>query len=180
MKLWAALSNAIAGWMMIVRGETDWRQRFSLTTPGLVTALIVFVFAAFLAVAVASMSIGMPSLGGVLTAMFVLALPVTSLVVTLLGTRLMLKSAEPVHDMLVPGIYATTAFLIIEGLLAMIGGPVVLLSWLGLAYLLFALARAATAWTIGVSAGFAVLTVVLLVAMRVALYMLSTQAGSPL
>jgi hypothetical protein len=180
MKLWAALSNAVAGWMMILRREPDWRERFSLTMPGLVTALAVFAFVAFLAVAVASMSIGMPSFGGVLTAMFVLALPVTSLVVSLLGTRMLLKSMHPVNDVLVPGIYAVTAFLIAEGLLAMIGGPVVLLSWLALGYLLFALARAATGWTVGVSAGFAVLSVVLLVAMRMALYMLSMQAGSPI
>ncbi|WP_332698791.1 hypothetical protein [Devosia sp.] len=178
MKLWAALSQAVAGWMMILRGEPDWRERFSLTAPGLVTALVIFGFVAFLAVAVASMSIGMPSFGGVLTAMFVLALPVTSLVVTFLGTRILLKTAAPIYAVLVPGIHALTAFLITEGLLAMIGGPVVMLSWLALAYLLFALTRAATGWTIGVSAGFAVLTVVLLVAMRVALYMLSTQAGS--
>ena len=63
----------------------------------------------------------------------------------------------------------------------MLGGPVVMLAWLGLAYMLYQLARAAAAWTVTISAGFAVLTVVLLVAMRLALYMLSTTAaGSPI
>lgn len=173
MKIWSAIADAVTGWRMILRGEAGWRERFSMTMPGLITALIVFAFMAFVAVAIASMSIGMPSAVGVLAAMFVLALPVTALVVTLLGTRIALKSDEPAYPVLVPGIYALTAFLIAEGLLAMIGGPVVMLAWLGLGYLLYRLARMATTWIIGIAAGFAVLTVLLLVAMRVALYMLS-------
>lgn len=173
MKIWGAITDAIAGWMMILRGEPGWRERFSITTPGLIAALVVFAVMAFVAVAIASMSIGMPSVVGVLAAMFVLALPVTSLVVTVLGTRMVLKSEEPVYPVLVPGIYALTAFLITEGVLAMIGGPVVMLAWLGLGYLLYRLARVATGWNVGIAAGFAVLTVVLLVAMRMALYMLS-------
>ncbi|MHA6689923.1 hypothetical protein [Devosia sp. A449] len=180
MKVWAALSNAVAGWMMILRGDAGWRERFARTMPGLTTALIIFAVIAFLAVAFASMSIGMPSLFGVVAAMFVLALPITALVVSLLGTRMMLKSREPALDVMVPGTYLLTAFLLVEGLLAIIGGPVVLLSWLGLAYLLYRLARAATGWTVGIAAGFAVLTVVLLVAMRLALYMLSNAAISPI
>lgn len=176
MKIWGAISGAVAGWMMILRDEPGWRERFSLTTAGLTTALVVFAVMAFLAVAVASMSFGMPSLVGVVAAMFVLALPVTALVVTLLSTRLVLKSQEPVNPVLVPGIYAVTAFLLAEGLLAMIGGPVVMLAWLGQGYLLYKLARTATTWSIGIAACFAVLTVVLLVAMRIALYMLSNPA----
>ena len=177
MKLWTALSNAVAGWVMILRGEAGWRERFALTVPGLTTALVVFVFMTFLAVAVTSVSIGMPSLFGVIAAMFALALPLTSLVVVLIGTRLALNSTEPALPVMVPGTYILTAFLIAEGLLAMIGGPVVMLAWLGLGYALYQLARAAAGWNVAISAGFAVLTVVLLVAMRLALYMLSSAAA---
>jgi hypothetical protein len=180
MKLWAVLSRAATGWRMILRGQEGWREQFSLGLPGLVTALAIFVFVAFLAVAFASMSIGMPSIAGVLAGIVVLALPVVSLMVTLFGTRQLLGSAAPIHDVLVPGLYALTVFLVVEGLLAMIGGPVVTLAWLAMGYLLYRLARTATGWSVGVSAGFAVLTVVLLVAMRMALYMLSTQAVPPL
>lgn len=180
MKVWAALSQALVGWMLILRGEIGWRERFALTGPGLMTALIIFAVIAFLAVALASMSIGMPSAVGVVVAMAVLALPVIALMVSLFGTQAMLKSRERLFDMLVPGTYAMTAFLLVEGGLAMIGGPVVLLSWLGLAYLLYRLARAATGWTRGIAAGFAVLTVVLLVTMRLALYMLSSTALPPI
>jgi hypothetical protein len=181
MKIWAALSNAVIGWVMLLRGEDGWRERFSLTPSGLVTALIIFIFATFIAVAITSMGIGMPSLIGVVAAMFVLALPLTSTLVVLLGTRMTLKTNEPVLDVMVPATYALTAFLLVEGFLAMLGGPVVTLAWLGVAYLLYRLARAVTSWTVAISAGFAVLTVVLLVAMRLALYMLSTTAaGSPI
>lgn len=180
MKLWAALSNAVAGWVLILRGQDGWRDRFSLTAPGLVTALFIFALAAFLAVAFASMSIGMPNAYGVAAAMFVLALPVTAFVVTLLGTRMLLKNEEPMLPVLVPGSYALTAFLLTEGILAMIGGPVVMLSWLALGYMLFRLTRVATAWNIGVAIAFAVLTVLLLVLMRSALYMLSSFSASPI
>ena len=180
MKLWTILTNAVVGWLMIVRGEPGWRDRFTISAAGLVTALAIFAFLAFLAVAFASMSIGMPSAGGVVAAMVVLALPIIALVVTLLGTRILLKSDEPMLPVLVPVLYALSAFLLVEGFLALISGPVVMLSWLGLFYLLFRLARVATGWNMGIAAAFAVLTVVLLVAMRLALYMLSTPAGSPI
>lgn len=181
MKLWTILSNAVFGWVLLARNQPGWRERFTISAAGLVTALFIFAFIAFLAVALTSMSIGMPSAIGVAAAMFVLALPITGLVVTLLATRLLLKSDTAALPVLVPGVYASSAFLLLEGILAMIGGPVVMLAWLGLAYLLFQLARAATGWSVGVAAAFAVLTIVLLVAMRLALYMLSTlAAGSPL
>lgn len=180
MKVWAALRDAVAGWILLLRDEAGWRERFALTAPGLATALIIFAVIAFLAVAFASMSIGMPSLFGVVAAMVVLALPIIALVVSLFGTRMMLQTTEKALDVLVPGSYLLTGFLLFEGVLALIGGPVVLLSWLGLAYLLYRLARATTGWTRGIAAGFAVLTVVLLVAMRLALYMLSNAAIPPI
>ena len=177
MKLWTALSQAFAGWVLILRRDENWRQHFTISAPGLVTALLVFALAAFAAVAFASLSIGLPSLPGMLAAMLVLALPIIAFVLTLLGTRMMLRSTQSMLPLLVPAIYALTAFLLIEGALALIGGAIVILAWLGLAYLLFRLARAATDWNTGIAACFAVFSVVLLVALRLALYMLSSSAG---
>ncbi|MGV8855442.1 MAG: hypothetical protein ACOH2L_12430 [Devosia sp.] len=173
MKLWSTLNRAIVGWQMIVRGLPGWRSQFTISAAGLATALIIFAFMAFLEIAIASMSVGMPGGFGVLASLIVLSLPVVALVATLMSTRNFLKSQAPVLPALVPGIYAMTAFLAFEGLLAMIGGPVVMLAWLVAGYLLFRLARLALDWTVGVSAGFAVLTVLLLVAMRLALYMVT-------
>ena len=177
MKLWSVISRAAAGWLLILRGKPGWQEHFSFSAPGLVTALLIFALAAFLALIVASMSIGLPSLPGVLAAMFVLALPILAFWLSLIATRSLLKSRQPLLPLLVPGVYALTAFLLIEGLLAMLGGPIVMLSWIGLGFVLFCLARAATDWNVGVASCFAVFTVLLLVAMRLALYMLSSSAG---
>src|SRR5690554_1437343 len=69
MNIWSALSQAFSGWMMILRGEAGWREQFSLTWPGLVTGLAIFLFCAFLAIAAASTYQGMPDLLGVLDAL---------------------------------------------------------------------------------------------------------------
>ena len=145
MKLWKNLSNAVRGWNAILRGHANWREYFTLSTPGLVTAILIYLLADFLAVAFASLSIGLPSLPGVLAAMVVLALPIVAFVATLFGSRAMLKSDQALLPVLVPGVYALTAFLFIEGVLAMVGGPIVMLAWAGLAYLLFRLWTSETA-----------------------------------
>lgn len=178
MKLWTALRDAFVGWLMILRGDPAWRGQFKLTLPGLATALAIFIFAVFLAVALTSMGIGLPGMLSVLAAMFALALPLVALALVFQGTRMALNSTDPALDVIVPATYALIAFLVLEGLLAVLGGPVVMLAWVALAYILYRLARAATAWNVAISAGFAVLTVVLLVALRLALYMVSS-AGSP-
>lgn len=174
MKLWAALTQAFSGWQLILRGEPGWREQFALTPAGLTTALVIYAFLAFLAVAIAATSIGMLGAFGVLAAMVVLAVPLLALLLSLLVTRNFLKSQTPLLPVMVPGVYALTGFLLVEGLLAMIGGPIVMLAWIGTGYMLFCLARLAHDWSRGIAAGFAVLTVLLLVAMRLALYMLST------
>jgi hypothetical protein len=165
---------------MILRGDPAWRDRFRFTAAGLATALAIFIFVAFLAVAFASMSIGMPSLPGVAAAIIVMALPLLALLATLITTRNLLRSDQPLLPILVPATYAVTAFLLIEGTLALIGGPVVMLAWLALGYLLAMLVRRATGWNYGVAVSFAVLTVLLLVATRIGLYMLSAPPGSPI
>lgn len=180
MMLWSTLTNAFSGWQLILQGSSAWRDRYSLTRAGFATALAIFAFIAFLTVALASMSIGMPNGLGVLAAMMVLALPVVALLITLLITRNVLRSSDAILPMLVPGTYALTVFLVVEGILALLGGPLVMLSWVAMGYLLFRLARVAAGWNLGVAAGFAVLTVLLLVVMRVALYMLTNPAGSPI
>ncbi len=177
MKITAILSQALAGWLLILRGKPDWQQRFFLTVPGLVTALLIFALAAFVAIIFASMSIGLPSLPGVAAAMVVLALPVLAFWLSLIATRAWLKSPVPMLPLMVPGVYALTVFLLFEGVLALLGGPIVTLAWISLGIVLFTLARAATDWNLGVAVCFAVFSVVLLVALRLALYMLSSTAG---
>jgi len=179
-RLWTTLSRATTGWGAVLRGQPGWREHFTISPAGLATAFCIFLFGAFLAVALASANYGMPSVLGVLAAMFVLSLPVAAIVLSLLGTRKMLKSAVPSLDLLVPAVYAATIFLFLEGILAMVGGPLAMLSWLALGYALFRLARAAYGWNGGIAGAFATLTVLLLVALRTALYMLTSLATAPI
>ncbi|KFC61297.1 hypothetical protein FF80_04088 [Devosia sp. LC5] len=180
MKLWAALANAFAGWIRIARGDADWRAHFAFTAPGLVTAILIYFFFAFLAVAFASMNIGMPGLPGIASALIVQGLSLAALALAIQGTKAALKSAQPMLDLMVPGTYVLVFYLLAGAILSLIGGPVLLLLWIALGYLLYRLARVATTWSLGISLAFAVLTVLLLVGMPVTLYMLSNPATPPI
>ena len=83
MTIWNAVSRALAGWMMILRSELDWRAQFSLTVPGLVTALVLFFFCAFVAIAMASISSAMPDVYGVLDLLLVHGIWITALFVAI-------------------------------------------------------------------------------------------------
>ena len=180
MKIWAAISNAATGWVMLLRGQAGWRDYFRRTAAGLATALVLFIFITFLAVIMVAIGTDIPGLFAIVAGMVALSLPLIAMALVLAGTRSAMRVTAPTYDMLVPATYLLMAFIAVEGVLAsLIGGPVVLLSWLVLGYLLYRLARAAADWPVAIATGFAVLTVLLLVAMRQALYMLSSIAGSP-
>ena len=180
MKIRTAISNAARGWVLLLRGRDGWRDYFKLSASGLATALVLFIFITFLAVVMVAIGTDIPGLFGIVASMVALSLPLIAMALVLAGTRSAMRVTVPTYDMLVPGTYLLMAFVVVEGVLAsLIGGPIVLLSWLVLGYLLYRLARAATDWHAGISIGFAVLTVLLLVAMRLALYMLSSTPASP-
>lgn len=180
MKLWAALRDAVQGWAEIIQGRGSWREQFSFSAAGLVTALFIFFFFAFLAIAFGSMGTGMPAIIGVLIALAVQGLAVLALVIGVVLAKMVLKSDAPVMGFLVPGVYALVFYLILGSILAALGGSMIVLALLAIGGMFFRLGRMAGGWTIGVSAAFAVFTVVLLVAMPLTLYMLSNPAGSPI
>lgn len=178
MTLWSAIGQAIKGWYAILRRQAGWEHHFNPTLPGLVTALVFFYLFAFLAVVSASLQVGVPTLGGLLDIMLVQSLWLIALTLALLGTRFAVADKAPLLPVLVPGIYALTGYLILGALISLIFGLLLPLLWLALVYALFQLGRAAGHWTIGVSAAFAVLAVVLLVGLPMTLYMLSAPAIS--
>lgn len=176
MKLWNAISNAVAGWVIILRGQTGWRERFSLNAPGLVTAMVIFLLCAFLAIALASISSAMPDIFGVMDLLLVHGIWIAALFVTIRVSAMAVKAEVRTLDLLVPGIYLLVGYLLAGSLLNMIFPPFVQILTIALAYPLYRLARAATAWKVGVSVAFAAATVLLLVAVPQALYMLSNFA----
>lgn len=181
MKLWVTLRDAVIGWGLLLAGRPGWRERFSLSPPGLVTALGLLVVAALLAVSVAAVDYGLASIPALIAGLIVLMIPVAALVLALWVTRKAVGGLDSRPDVLVPAIFLIIAFVPLEGVLAaLVGGPVVMVSWLALGYGYFRLARAATAWSRGVSASFAILAVLMLVVMRIALYIVSNPPGSPI
>lgn len=174
MKIWQALQQAFSGWRMILRGEAGWDAHFRLTTPGLATALVLFYVFAFLAVVLASLEVGVPTLGGFLDIMVVQSLWLVALLIGLYGTRFAVKSGGSPLPILIPGIYAMIAYLVLGSLISLTIGLLLPLLWLGLAFMLYRLGRVAGQWTMGVSAAFALLSVVLLVGLPMTLYMLAT------
>jgi len=174
MKIWQALRQAGAGWRMILRGEAGWQEHFRLSMAGLFTALVLFYAFAFLAVVLASLQVGVPTLGGFLDIMVVQSLWLGALLIGVYGTRFALKDTNSALPLLVPGIYAMIAYLVLGSLVSLVFGILLPLLWLGLAWMFFRLGRVAGGWTIGVSAAFSLLTVVLLVGLPMTLYMLAT------
>ncbi|ODT80771.1 MAG: hypothetical protein ABS76_14990 [Pelagibacterium sp. SCN 64-44] len=174
MTIWLVLQRAFAGWRMILRGESGWQENFRLSTPGLATALALFYVFAFLTVVLASFQVGVPTLQGFFDIMLVQSFWLVALLAGLYGTRFALRSTGSPLPVLVPGIYAMIAYLVLGSLLSLLFNILLPLLWLGLAFLLYRLGRMAGGWTMGVSAAFALLTVVLLVGLPMTLYMLAT------
>lgn len=179
MKTFAALKEALAGWIAMIRGETDWIRHFAISAAGLTTSLVLFLFFALLSIALATADVGIPSFFGLVIALLVQSLSILALLLGIHITRRMVPGDARMMDLLVPGIYALIAYLIVGTVLSLIAGPVLILLWLGLAFLLFQLGWRAGGWNIGVSAAFAVLTMVLLVGMPVTLYMVLGPVAAP-
>lgn len=179
MKIFAALKEALAGWIAMIRGEADWQRHFAISAAGLTTALVLFLFFALLSIALATADVGIPSFFGLVIALLVQSLSILALFIGIHVTKRMMPGDVRVIDLLVPGIYALIAYLIVGTVLSLIAGPVLILLWLGLAFLLFQLGWRAGGWNIGVSAAFAALTMVLLVGMPVTLYMVLGPVAAP-
>jgi hypothetical protein len=173
MTIWSALSKAYTGWMMILRGEPGWRAQFSLTWPGLVTSLAIFLFCAFLAIAAASTYQGMPGLVGVMDALLAQALWIVAVWISVRLNARILKSDISTRAMMIPAIYLLIFYLLAGAIINLIMPLAVLVLTAGLAYPFYRLGRVVADWPVANALIFAVLTVVLLVGIPLTLYILS-------
>jgi hypothetical protein len=172
MSLWRAVENAWRGWLAIIRGDGDWAQYFALTAPGLIAALAIFLLCAFISIIVSALNFGVPTFDGFLGIMLVQAMGLIALLFAAVTTRQAVPSQSPMMQMLVPGTFALSAYLIMGSLVSLLHGALVFVLWAALVYLFYRLGRMAAGWTHGVSAAFGCLTVVLLAALPMTLYML--------
>lgn len=173
MKSFSLLRDALLGWRAILAKDPRWREQFQLTMPGLGAALALYFGVVFIFLVVASLGVGVPTVMGFVATMVGQALPVVALLLAAGITRRVVPTQAPLLDLVVPGVYALTAYLVLGWALSVLGGPVLLLLWAGIVVLFYRLARLATGWSRGIAAAFAVLTVLMLVALSLALYMLS-------
>lgn len=180
MILWTNLRQAWFGWLDIVRLRDSWQTRFGLSYNGLAKALVTFFLFAFAAIAIGSAQAGITTWAGLIDNLMVQALGVIALVIGIMATKLAVNSDVPLLRVLVPGIYGLVFYLIAGSILAAISVDTVAVALLGLVFLLYSLGRVAGGWTLGVSLAFGVLSVVLLVAMPMTLYILRTPAASPI
>ena len=172
MKIINALRQSVYGWIMILRNEAGWEDRFRFTRAGLVTALVLFYLFAFLAVVLGSLNYGVPTFGELTATLVFQSLFLAAPLIGIYGTRYALRQQGPVLPLLVPSIYALTFYVGLGALLSLTIGILLPLLWLAMAYMLFRLGRLAGGWSIGVSIAFAVLTVLLLAGTPIALYIM--------
>ena len=175
MRMLRALRGAVLGWRGILAGRTDWARHFALTGPGFATALVLYFLLAFLVFIAGAGTVALSPIN-VVMGLFVFGLYVAALVIGTFATRMMLRWQGSILDLLVPGTYAMMLFLLLGALLAPLGPLGLALALAVVAVLVFRLGRMAGRWSVGISAAFAVLTVVLLVALPMTLYMLASPA----
>lgn len=176
MKIWAAISDAIAGWLMILRSEAGWRERFALTWPGLATSVVIFLFCAFLAIAMASTSQGMPGILGIIDALLAQAIWIVAVLISVRLTAGILKSDTRTIDMLVPAIYLLVGYLLVGAMISLVAPLALLVLTASLGYPFYRLGQVVAGWPAANALVFAVLTLVLLVGIPLAFYMLSNPA----
>lgn len=172
MNILRSLQQSVQGWLMILRGEAGWQERFRLTWPGLATAVVIFYLFAFLGVVLASFSYEVPTATGFVATMVIQSFYLLALVIGVFGTRSAVRDQGSPLSLLVPGVYALVYYLILGALISLVFGPLLPLVWVGLIVMMFRLGRVVGGWTNGVSAAFAVLTVLLLVGTPIALYIM--------
>lgn len=173
MKSLSLLRDALVGWRAILVGDPAWYEHFRPSLAGLAAALALFFGLAFVFITVASLGLGVPTVSGFVAVMLAQALPLLALLVASWITRRIVPTPRPLLELLVPGVYALIAYLVLGLAFSILGGPLLVLLWAVLGFLLYRLGRMAAGWSIGIALAFAVLTVVLLVGLPVALYMLS-------
>lgn len=172
MKIISALRQSVYGWIMILRNQAGWQERFGLTRAGLVTALVLFYLFAFLAVVLGSLSYGVPTPGDFVATLVFQSLFLLAPLIGIYGTRYALRERQAVLPLLVPSIYALTFYVGLGAFFSITLGILLPLLWLILIYMFFRLGRMVGSWNIGVSLAFAVLTVLLLAGTPIALYIM--------
>ncbi len=169
------IKNAAIGWLDLLGARPDAGARFNATRAGLLTMLATYVVLVLATRIIQSVALfgTPPGIEDLVVTLVVNALPLLAIVLVVYGTVVFLRTPVGVLGLLVPAGYALSIILAIGLPLSLFGGNMFAAAMQGiLGYMLYRLARDIGKFSIGISAAFAILTVVLLVAIPVGLYML--------
>lgn len=171
------VKQAALGWLDLIAGRPSGAERFDASPRGLVHAAAFYFLMVLLTIAVLGLASTLPSYPQLFVSVVVNALPLLAVALVIALTTRLLRPGVPVVAMLVPATYAM-AFLLLVGLpLSLVFGDLFANAMLGaLGYLLYREARDIAHLNMGISIAFAVLTVAVLVALPIGLYMVSTPA----
>jgi len=169
------IRNAVIGWLDLLGGRPDAAARFNGTRSGLFTMLGVYLLLVVITrtIQVVALFGQPPGLADLLVTLVVNSLPLLGIYLVILGTVRFLQPQVTLLELMVPAGYALSLVLAIGLPLTLFAGNIFSAAMQGvMGYMLYRLARGIGKFPIGISAAFAILTVMLLVAIPMALYML--------
>ena len=168
------LRNAAIGWIDLLGNRPDGGRRFNASRAGLVTMLGFHVLLVVVSriVQTASRFGTFPRLEDLFVSVGLNAVPMLAVFLVVVLTVRFLKPAAGLLAMLVPAGYALLFVLAIGLPLSLVAGSISVALQGVLGYMLYRLGRDVGKFGVGVSVGFAVFSVVLLVAVPIGLYML--------
>jgi hypothetical protein len=177
MGLIKTLRGAAFGWRAIIRGDAAWRGHFDISRRGLLVAILFNLVLVLIGLAITTAVLGIPSFGQFVLAFLLGAVPLLGLALATIWTYWLLRAKTPLLDFLIPEIYAFSVVLLIGTVGSLAGSEIKLLMLGALAYIVVRAAQVIGGFRLPVSIAFAVLTIVVLVALPRSLYMLAYATG---
>jgi len=176
MKPIAELRDAALGWLdLIGRRDGAAASRFNAGPEGLVTMLLWYLGLVILTRIIQGLTLfgAVPALVDIALALALNAMPMLAILLVVFATHRVLRPAVGLLTLMVPAGYALVLLLIIGLPLSLFVGSALAPALQGLlGYMLYRLARDIAKLSLGISVAFAILGVVLLVAIPIGLYML--------
>ncbi len=177
MTTFTELRDAVVGWYEMLTARPEGAARFNFTRYGLGNALFFYLVMIIVTLGVQGLLRGLPGLYDVYISVAVNALPLLGIGFAILLTIAALRLELTITALAVPAVYAMTFALLIQLPLSLLTEGQFSNAILGLlAYLFYREGRDVGKMSIGVSIAFAALSIVMLVALPAALYMLLVPA----
>jgi len=181
METLSQFNEAAVGWYRLVMRRPDWREHFVLTRQGLFVALAGYFGIVVLAILIQGAISGTADFGRLGVNLIANAMPLLGAVLAIILTVAILRLKVPIIDMLVPATHALTLLLIAGFVLAIVGGILAPVLLALLAYMFYRGGREILGLSIVFALAYAALSIVLLVALPMSLYMLwAPGAGGPI